>query len=380
MSISKRKTATPQPHAGSSSSNGGQPRIALRSGIVLAILAGVAFLVTFGLTKFQSSRSASSAPPRMIWISGGEFNMGCDADYANPAEGPAHRVRVDGFWIDETDVTNAQFRAFVEATGYVTTAERAPKLEEIMSQLPPGTKPPKPENLVPGSVVFTPPDHAVRLDDVSQWQKWTPGANWRHPEGPGSSIDGKDEHPVVHVSWFDATAYAKWAGKQLPTEAQWEYAARGGIEGKKYVWGDEPFSEEHPQCNNFQGHFPDTNTVKDGYARTSPVKAFPPNGYGLYDMAGNVWQWCDDWFLPEAYAQTVGREITVNPTGPKSSFDPRQRPPERVHRGGSFLCCVGYCFNYRPSARMGCTPDTGMSHLGFRCVKTPDETGVSRPR
>jgi formylglycine-generating enzyme required for sulfatase activity len=305
----------------------------------------------------------------MRWIPGGEFTMGSDAPYASRAEGPAHRVRVDGFWMDETVVTNAQFRAFVEATGYVTTAEKTPSVDEIMRYAPRGATPPKPEDLVPFSVVFKPPDHPVPLDEYWQWQKPTPGADWRHPEGPGSSIDGKDDHPVIHVSWFDATAYAKWAGKRLPTEAEWEYAARGGLAGKKYVWGDEPFSEEHPQCNNFQGHFPDANTGKDGYLRTSPVKAFPPNGYGLYDMAGNVWQWCADWWLPDAYARTAGQGTLVNPTGPKASFDPRVRPPERVHRGGSFLCCVGYCFNYRPSARIGCTPDTGMSHVGFRCVK-----------
>jgi formylglycine-generating enzyme required for sulfatase activity len=232
----------------------------------------------------------------------------------------------------------------------------------------PGATPPKKENLVAGSMVFTPPDHPVPLDDYRRWWKWVPGANWRHPEGPSSSIDGRDDHPVVHVSWFDAAAYAKWAGKRLPTEAEWEFAARGGKEGKKYVWGDEDFDEQHPQCNNFQGHFPDTNTAKDGYARTSPVKAFPPNGYGLYDMAGNVWQWCNDWYLPNTYRLTDDKKLLVNPQGPERSFEPRQRPPERVHRGGSFLCCVGYCFNYRPSARMGCTPDTGMSHVGFRSV------------
>jgi formylglycine-generating enzyme required for sulfatase activity len=330
----------------------------------LAALAGAAFVAVYFITKSRPP----SGPPGMVWIPGGEFTMGSDAAYASRAEGPAHRVRLDGFWIDETDVTNAQFRAFVEATGYITTAERTATVEEIMSNAPQGAPPPKKEDLVPGSVVFTPPDHPVPLDDVSQWWKWVPGANWRHPEGPGSSIDGKDDHPVVHVSWYDAAAYAKWAGKRLPTEAQWEYAARGGLEAKKYVWGDDPFSDEHPQCNIFQGHFPDKNTAIDGYIRTSPVKAFPANGYGLYDMAGNVWQWCDDWFLPDAYARMSGRGVVINPTGPEVSFDPKQRPPERVHRGGSFLCCVGYCFNYRPSARVGCTPDTGMSHLGFRCV------------
>jgi formylglycine-generating enzyme len=256
----------------------------------LTAVAGGGFLVSYGLTKMQSGSGRGEGPPGMVWVSGGEFTMGSDAPDASPAERPTHRVRVDGFWMDATDVTNDQFRRFVEATGYVTTAEKAPTAEDIKRYAMPDAPPPKKENLVAGSVVFTPPDHPVDLKDVSQWWKWTPGADWRHPEGPRSSIAGKDDHPVVHVSWFDAAAYAAWAGKRLPTEAEWEFAARGGLEGKKYVWGDEPFQEERPQCNSFQGHFPDQNTSKDGYARTSPVKAFPPNGYGLYDMAGNVWQ------------------------------------------------------------------------------------------
>jgi len=337
--------------------------------VTLVLLGAAAFGLAFALGKwFNQPAHASSS---MVWIPGGDFSMGCDADYANPAEGPAHRVRVDGFWMDETDVTNAQFRAFVEATDYVTTAERTPTLEEIEKYARPGARRPTASQLVAGSIVFTPPDHPLAdLSDPSQWMKWTPGANWRHPEGPDTSIEGKDDHPVVHVSWFDAKEYAKWARKRLPTEAEWEFSARGGLDGKKYVWGDEPFSEEHPQCNIFQGHFPDHNTAKDGYIRTSPVRAFPPNGYGLYDMAGNVWQWCEDWFLSDAYVRMADREISVNPAGPEASFDPRIRPPEHVHRGGSFLCCAGFCFNYRPSARMGCTPDTGMSHLSFRCAKS----------
>ena len=336
---------------------------------ILAVMGLGGFAIAFGAVKLLQQQST---PPGMVWIPGGEFTMGTDSELGHFAEKPAHRVRVDGFFMDETDVTNAQFRSFAEATGYLTTAERTPTLDEIMRHAMPGATPPPPEKLVPGSLVFMPPDHPVSLNDVTQWQKWTPGANWRHPEGPGSTIEGHEDHPVVHVSWDDAKAYAAWAGKRLPTEAEWEFAARGGLEGKRYVWGDEPFSDEYPQCNTFQGHFPDNNTAKDGYKRTSPVKAFPPNGYGLYDMAGNVWQWCDDWFLPDAYARVAGRGVLLNPTGPIASFDPLMRPPERVQRGGSFLCCVGYCFNYRPSARLGCTPDTGMSHLGFRCVKSND--------
>jgi sulfatase modifying factor 1 len=333
--------------------------------VLLSALAAGAFAATFGVVKLVDRQSV---PPGMVWVPGGEFTMGNDGPEALMPERPAHRVRLDGFWMDETDVTNAQFRRFVEATGYVTTAEKTPTEEEIMRYSMPGAPPPKKEDLVAGSLVFTPPDHPVDLRNVGNWQQYTHGANWRRPEGPGSGIDGKDDHPVVHVSWFDAEAYAKWAGKRLPTEAEWEFAARGGLESKKYVWGNEPFSEEHPQCNNFQGDFPHKNTAKDGYERTSPVKAFAPNGYGLYDMAGNVWQWCADWYLPDAYALTADQKIVINPKGPEHSFDSRRQPPERVHRGGSFLCCVGYCFNYRPSARRGCTPDTGASHMGFRCV------------
>jgi formylglycine-generating enzyme len=348
-------------------------RSTLKRSLALVALGLAGFAATYAIVRF--GRAEPPTPPGMVWVPGGEFTMGSDAADASPAEKPAHRVRVDGFWMDETHVTNAQFRAFVEATGYVTTAERTPTLEEIMAQAPRGAPPPNPEDLVPGSIVFQPPPNPVDLGDVGQWHKWTPGASWRHPEGPGSSLDGRDDHPVVHVSWDDATAYAKRAGKRLPTEAEWEFAARGGLDGKKYAWGDEPFDDSRPQCNTFQGHFPDANTALDGFARTSPVKAFPPNKYGLYDMSGNVWQWCADWWLPDAYARTAGRGTLVNPTGPAASFDPRVRPPERVHRGGSFLCCVGYCFNYRPSARVGCTPDTGMSHVGFRCV-----TSENRPR
>jgi formylglycine-generating enzyme required for sulfatase activity len=309
----------------------------------------------------------------MVWIPGGEFTMGTDSELGWPDERPAHRVRVDGFFMDETDVTNAQFREFVEATGYVTTAEKPPDEEEIMRQVPPGTPRPPKEKLVPGSLVFTPTSGPVGLQDFSQWWRWTPGADWKHPEGPDSDIDGKDDHPVVHVSWDDAVAYAKWAGKRLPTEAEWEFAARGGLDNKPYVWGDDPPADTNIRANIWQGHFPYENTAKDGYLRTSPVKAFPPNGYGLYDMSGNVWQWCSDWYDRELYRKRAGKGVTANPKGPDRSLDP-QRPfmPQRVQRGGSFLCHDSYCSRYRPSARHGCSYDSGMSHVGFRCVKSPE--------
>jgi formylglycine-generating enzyme required for sulfatase activity len=257
--------------------------------VILGALFAAAFGATYAVVALTGT--SSSRPSGMVWVPGGEFMMGSDSAPGQPDERPAHRVRVDGFWMDETDVTNAQFREFVEATGYVTTAEKPVDADEILRQSPPGTPPPPAEKLVPGSLVFRPTPGPVKdRRDVSQWWHWTPGANWRHPEGPDSNLDGREEHPVVHVSWHDSVAYAQWAGKRLPTEAEWEFAARGSLDGKTYTWGDAAFSEERPQCNCWQGEFPWKNTAKDGYARTSPVRAFPPNGYGLYDMAGNVWQ------------------------------------------------------------------------------------------
>jgi formylglycine-generating enzyme len=310
------------------------------------------------------------AEPGMVWISGGEFTMGSEEKEAKKDEKPAHRVKVEGFWIDTTLVTNRQFKEFVEATGYVTTAEKAPTLEEIMSQVPPGTKPPPPELLVAASLVFKPTSGPVPLTNMRVWWEWKPGANWRHPLGPSSSIEGKEDHPVVQVSWFDAVAYATWAGKRLPTEAEWEYAARGGKEKQIYTWGDEEFSEEKPQANIWQGHFPYKSTKPEGYFGTTAVKSYPPNGYGLYDMAGNVWQWCSDLYHANYYQDEAKKELSIDPKGPASSFDPDEPyATKRVHRGGSFLCHSSYCKGYRVTARMKTCPDTSLNHLGFRCAK-----------
>lgn len=321
----------------------------------------------------QDSKPPAPAPTGMVWIPGGEFTMGTDLPIGWPDEKPAHRVRVDGFWIDETEVTNEQFSKFVDATKYVTTAEKPPVLEEIMKQSPPGTPPPPKEMLVPGSLVFKPTSGPVDLRDFSQWWHWTPGASWKHPEGPGSNLKGREKHPAVQVSWFDAVAYCQWSGKRLPTEAEWERAARGGLDNKPYSWGDDPPGTNGKwQCNIWQGEFPFKNLATDGFDRTAPAKSFAPNGYGLYDMSGNVWEWCSDWYDREAYGRRAGKGVAVNPKGPDRAFDPQQPySPLRMQRGGSFLCNDSYCSRYRPSARHGCSGDTGMSHVGFRCVKSP---------
>ncbi|MFM7159025.1 MAG: formylglycine-generating enzyme family protein [Planctomycetaceae bacterium] len=321
-----------------------------------------------------------AVPEGMVLIPGGEFTMGTDAAEAWEDEKPSHPVVVEPFLIDIHEVTNAQFARFIEATGYETTAEQQPKVEEILAQLPPGTPHPDPEVLVPGSIVFTPPAEKVPLNDFSVWWQWVPGASWRHPEGPDSNLEGREQHPVVQVSWDDAQAYVHWAGKRLPTEAEWERAARGGLSQQLYVWGDTPPRDrEKPEgyrANLWQGEFPNRNTAADGWPRTSPVKTFPPNPYGLYDMAGNVWEWCSDWYQRDLYQRRPRGSATVNPLGPEESSDPtRPFTPQRSQRGGSFLCHDTYCSRYRPSARHGSSPDTGMSHVGFRCAlslpKTP---------
>jgi formylglycine-generating enzyme required for sulfatase activity len=278
---------------------------------------------------------------------------------------PIHRVYVDGFWMDKTEVTNTQFSRFVKATGYVTVAERTPRAEDF-----PGAPP---ENLVAGSVVFSPPDHAVPLNNHFQWWNYIRGANWRHPLGPDSDIKGKDHYPVVHIAYEDAMAYAKWAGKRLPTEAEWEFAARGGLSGKVYPWGDELKMGGKWLANSHQGHFPNQDTGEDRYTGIGPVAQFPPNGYGLYDVAGNVWEWTSDWYRPDYYARLViAGGVARNPQGPASSFDPTEPgQPKRAHRGGSFLCTDQYCSRYMVGTRGKGEISTGTNHLGFRCVLSP---------
>jgi formylglycine-generating enzyme required for sulfatase activity len=309
-------------------------------------------------------RMPAPGPEGMTWIPGGEFTMGNDSRLGRADERPAHRVRVGGFWMDTTEVTNAQFREFAGATGFITDAERPPELETIMAQVPPGTPPPPAQMLVPGSLVFKPPSGPGQ-----PWWEWKPAANWRRPEGPGSDLEGRQDHPVVHVSWRDAAAYAQWAGKRLPSEAEWEFAARGGLENATYGWGSEADTESR-RMNAWQGEFPLQRSGSDGHERTSPVMSFPANGYGLYDIAGNVWEWVADWYRPDTYQARAGSGVVINPTGPKSSFDPDEPyAPKRVCRGGSFLCAENYCTGYRPSARMKTSPDTSLAHTGFRCVK-----------
>lgn len=318
-----------------------------------------------------SAAQRAGGPEGMRWIPGGKFRMGSDA--GNPDERPVHAVWVDGFWMDATEVTNDQFAEFVAATKYVTTAERAPLLADIMKQLPPGSPPPPKEALVPAAIVFRSPPAVADRQDISQWWAWRPGADWRHPEGPRSSIEGRGREPVVQVSFEDASAYAKWAGKRLPTEAEWEYAARGGRSDQPYPWGETPIDPEATTqpANTWQGDFPLRDTGRDGFSGLAPVKTFPPNGHGLYDMAGNVWEWCADWYRADAYQPAADpAKIVVNPAGPADSLDPEEpNAAKRVLRGGSFLCNDSYCSGFRVAARMKNTPDTSTNHIGFRCVR-----------
>ena len=306
----------------------------------------------------------------MVLIPAGEFMMGGDGKFALPRESPIHPVKVGSFYMDVKEVTNAEFREFVKATGYTTIAERKVNWEELKKQLPPGTPKPPEENLQPGSLVFTPRPGITDLSNYYQWWAWVNYADWRHPEGPDSSIDGKDDHPVVHIAFKDAQAYAKWAGKRLPTEAEWEWAARGGLKDKTYPWGDKDVNEAPYECNSWQGEFPNINTAADGYEKTAPVGSFAPNGYGLYDMGGNVWEITTDWYDINYYKKLSVTQTTDNPKGPEKSYNPTAPYAEfTVIKGGSFLCNDSYCASYRVSARMPLEMDSAMNHAGFRCVK-----------
>lgn len=333
----------------------------------LVLLAGIAIAADSG------------APAGMVHIPGGKFTMGSDDPTAFPNERPAHAVTVRAFYLDTHPVTNAEFAKFVAATGYKTTAELPVDWEAMKKTVPPGTPKPPDEVLRPGALVFIAPAHPVPTTDLSAWWHWTNGADWRHPEGPGSTLAGRDRHPVVQVSWEDAAAYAKWAGKRLPTEAEWEFAAHGGTT-TRYWWGDTLLLKGKYLANTFQGEFPHRNTAEDGFKGTSPIDAFPKNGYGLHDMGGNVWNWCSDLYRADAFTARAGNcELCGNPTGPDVNQPDRPvpgdpSPPDvpgqirRVTKGGSFLCHVSYCESYRPAARRGVPPDTGTAHTGFRCA------------
>ncbi|MXN75681.1 SUMF1/EgtB/PvdO family nonheme iron enzyme [Burkholderia sp. 4701] len=341
------------------------------------LIACVAGGVAFGFARGPAALvvgDGRNGPPGMVLIPGAAFLMGTDSRIALQNERPAHRVRLHGYWIDRHDVTNAEFRAFVAATGYVTTAERKPRWDDLKTQLPPGTPRPPDDRLVAGAMVFVGSDAPVSLVDYGRWWRFVPGANWRHPSGPGSDIAGKDDHPVVQVSYEDALAYASWKGKRLPTEAEWEYAARGGLEQKDYAWGDVREPGGRRMANVWDDRRQRFPVVADAKIRigTSPVCQYPPNGYGLCDMAGNVWQWTADRYREDYFALQAARgETAIDPAGPSSSFDTSEPgvpadAPRHVTRGGSFLCSEAYCTSDRTSARRGLDPASSMPHVGFR--------------
>jgi sulfatase modifying factor 1 len=328
----------------------------------------------FQPTKVNPATTAGTAPEGMVWIPGGEFSMGGVNPVGLPDGGylgmddarPVHRVQVKGFWMDVTEVTNEQFAAFVTATGYKTVAEHKPTQEEF-----PGAPE---ENLVAGSVIFTPPAHAVRLNNSYQWWNYVPGASWRHPAGPGSSTEGREKYPVVHIAWEDAVAYAKWAGKRLPTEAEWEFAARGGMAGQLYAWGNQFRPDGQWMANVFQGTFPVQDEGADGFIGIAPVRQFASNAYGLYDIGGNVWEWCQDWYRHDYYTTLASQGLAVNPPGPEQPFDPAEpREKKKVHRGGSFLCTDQYCTRYMVGTRGKGEWRSASDHVGFRCVKDVPE-------
>jgi sulfatase modifying factor 1 len=317
----------------------------------------------------------------MVKISGGVFDMGGDVpsgfeDMPKTAlpqgdELPKHKVQISDFWMDEHEVTNAQFKEFVDATGYITIAERPIDWEELKKQVPPGTPKPSEEHLLPGSLVFRYADKNATKDNLENWWSFVKGANWRHPKGPGSSIEGLDNYPVVQVSWYDAVAYAKWAGKRLPTEAEYEYAMRGDLANQMYPWGNNKTNEGVFYANHLQGEFPYRNTKDDGFEYLAPIKSFPPNGYGLFDIAGNVWEWTNDWYSGKYYYELKQAGIiAIDPQGPEIGFETQNNYiKNKAIKGGSFLCHDDWCSGYRNARRMRSTPDTSMEHIGFRCVR-----------
>jgi formylglycine-generating enzyme required for sulfatase activity len=322
-----------------------------------------------GSNKDSISVNDDTSTAGMQYIPGGTFLMGGDNEQASADEYPKHGVQVNSFWMDATEVTNAQFQKFVEATGYITTAEQKPDWEELKKSVPPGTPKPPDSVLVAASLVFKQTEKEVDLHNFNQWWNWVAGASWKHPQGPGSHIKGKENYPVVQVSWYDAMAYCKWAGKRLPTEAEWEFAARGGLINNIYPWGNEHVNTGKSKTNSWEGKFPYFNEMKDGHLTAAPVRSFAANGYGLYDMAGNVWEWCSDWY-DAGYYKILSNTTTQNPKGPEKSSDPEDiYTPKRSLRGGSFLCNDSYCSGYRVARRMKSSPDTGLEHTGFRCVK-----------
>jgi len=323
-------------------------------------------------TTENTSDTASKIPDGMILIPGGHLNMGGDNQQADQNEFPKHEVEISSFLMDITEVTNAAFLKFVAETGYITIAERPLDWEAMKKQLPANTPKPSEEILKPGALVFVPTKQPVSLQNPEAWWQWTLGASWKHPQGPGSNIDSIMNHPVVQIAWEDAQAYAEWAGKRLPTEVEWEWAARGGKKDLIYPWGNESINEGVPKANFYQGLFPYKNEFKDGYLTTAPVKSFSPNGYGLYDMAGNVWEWTSDWYNTNYYIEVTSDNKTIyNPKGadrPYNARDPYSK--ERIMKGGSFLCNASYCASYRISSRMATSMDSSMEHLGFRTVAT----------
>lgn len=330
-------------------------------------------MLLFFLLISCSEKQPENLPEGMVLVPAGSFMMGGKSVQAYQDEYPRHEVKVSAFYMDKTEVTNRQFQNFVEETGYVTIAERDLNWEELSKDLPEGTPKPADSILQAGSLIFKPTDHPVSLNDYNQWWEWKIGANWKNPEGPGSNIANRMDHPVVHIAWEDAMAYAKWAGKRLPTEAEWEWASMGGIQNAVYPWGNQSIDQSYDLANFWQGVFPYNNLELDGYYSTAPVGSFPSNGYGLYDMAGNVWEWCLDKYDAQSYQSAKSEGLLENPLGSKNYFDPME-PYAKKHiiRGGSFLCNESYCSGYRTSRRMYSTRDSGFNHTGFRCVKDAD--------